>query len=175
MAKNSGRIVFFMLPETFLELLGKFVVENQVTLLFRRYDTERFDAGYHLIPERTDLAQVFFDGGFRDIYLSLGCIPTHPTDWDFDTRCNEEVIEINLGRTAPGQTESSEARLYIPGGPAQPILDALECEIASVCHRGIRGTRHKYPDHYWSDEVRSMQLYGGALGKEQARAWPMEE
>ncbi len=174
MANKDGRIVFFMLPEQFFELLEKFVVEHKSLLLFRRPETSNFESGYYLVTQHSKLEELYRDGEFRVIYLSLNSAPHHSQDWEFTSRYNEEVIDIRLGDTAPGQIESSEARLYIPGGPAQPMLDALEREIASVCHRGIRGTRHKYPNHYWSDEVRSMQLYG-ALGKEQTRAWPMED
>lgn len=175
MTNIYGQVNFFMLPKQFFDLLARFVLENRATLVFQRFDSDEFEAGYSLVREQSDPAQVYRVGGFRVIYLSLGCIPTHSTDWDFHTRCNEELIEISLGRTAPGQIAMSEARLYIPGGPAQPMLDALEREIAAICRLGVRGRRHIHTDIYWSEDVRSMELYGGALGKEQARAWPMED
>ncbi|GAB4511458.1 MAG: hypothetical protein Tsb0020_29240 [Haliangiales bacterium] len=174
MATQNGRIVFFMLPEQFFELLEKFVVENKPLLLFRRPETSNFESGYYLVTQHSKLEELYRDGEFRVIYLSLNSAPHHSQDWEFTSRCNEEVIDIRLGDTAPGQIESSEARLYIPGGPAQPMLDALRRKIASVCHRGIRGIRHNYPDMYWSEEVRSMALYR-ALGKEASRFWPMED
>lgn len=50
------------------------------------------------------------------------------------------------------------------------IRFGVEREIAAVCHQGTRGERHRYPNHYWSDEVRSLALYR-ALGKETSRFW----
>lgn len=174
MAAKDGRIVFFMLPERFFELLEKFVVEHKSRILFQRPKTSNFESGYYIVTQHSELLEVYRDGEFRVIYLSLNSTPHHSKDWEFTSRCNEELIEISLGDTAPGQIEYSEARLYIPGGPAQPMLDALRRKIAAICHCGIRGIRHNYPDMYWSEEVRSMALYR-ALGKETSRFWPMED
>ncbi|ACY18030.1 hypothetical protein [Haliangium ochraceum] len=174
MSPNKYRIAFFMLPSQFFELLPRVLADKALTLLFRRPKTENFEAGYENIADLSNLEKTFHEGDFQLIYLSTGCIPESSTDWEFTERCANQLVEIQLGRTAPGQVALSEAYLPVPGSPAGPILDALEQQIASVCRRGVRGARHSYPDHYWSEEVRTMALYR-ALGKEASRAWPVEE
>lgn len=174
MARNDYRIAFVMLPHQFFDILSRFIAGREVGVVFQRFQSDGFEAGVHVVPRGAELETMYREGKFGPIYLSVGGLPRHETDWDFINRFTDDLIRIELGAVAPGQIELSE--VYLLGEPsrARQVFDALEQEIAASSHCGLRGARHSYPNHYWSEEVRPLALYR-ALGKEASRFWIVEE
>ena len=174
MSGAKDRIVFAMPLRRFFEILARLVAAHDIEVVFQRFESDGLEAGVHVVPRGADLETMHQEGKYGPIYLSVGGLPQHETDWDFIQRCLDDLINIEPGATAPGQIELSEAYLLAEPSRARQVFDALEREIAASSHRGIRGVRHFYPDHYWSEEVRPLALYR-ALGKEASRFWIAEE
>lgn len=160
-----------MPPHRFFEILSQLVEEQGVSVVFQRFRSDAFEAGVHLVPRGADLEAMHQDGQFGPIYLSVGGLPHHQTDWEFSTRSSGDLIHIVLGATAPGEIALSEAYRWGESAPVRQVFDELERKIAEVCHRGVRGSsgkRHRYPGHYWSEEVRPLALYR-SLGNKAGR------
>ena len=67
-------------------------------LIFQRFKSESFPAGFRIMKFDEPLAQIYNDDEFKLIYLSLTNTPNSSTDWGFVDRQEDSLIEISGGR-----------------------------------------------------------------------------
>lgn len=170
MVREPYRLAFFMPPARFLDILARVASDEDVAVVLQRFKSGDHEAGVHVLPPGEDLEATHREGRFGPIYLSIGGLPRDETDWNFIERSRSDLIDIKIGATAPGQIALSEVYRAGDSDRLQAVFEALERAIAANSHRGVRGERHAYPDHYWSEEVRPLALYR-ALGKDASRYW----
>ncbi len=134
------RFDYFISITDHLRIVGEVCRLFDCNLVFRRYQTQAFDAGYIVVPEPSEnAAQFYVDGQFRAMWISLSELPRSSDDWEFTDRSQDELIVIEYGRESVSVVELSRLRVFARHSKMRPVFQALSKKIKVVCsHVGMQ-------------------------------------
>lgn len=151
-----SQIDFLMAPEKLFEILDVLSNKHQFRVIFRRYKSERFEAGYFVPRCGDNFGEMYLDGGYREIYLSLEKTPLSEKDWGFYENNFKDLIEINGGRIVGNLLEKFVARLVAKKSNARRIFaDFVKTLKSNMSSGGIYLNKTKYPNIYYDEAILS--------------------
>ncbi len=126
----------FIHPQTLISIFRE-VVDDDTRLLFRRYTPSGHEAGTYVFVPDDRAAQEYIDGGYADMYLTLGAVPEYPQDWQFFHRAGHEMISVDGCRVSGNILEEASMRTVTRISQADSLFNRIDRRIKKICRRGM--------------------------------------
>lgn len=148
-----------MLPSSMFGVLSKISTNFEFKVVFRRYETEMFKAGFLNVELDAGAYQHYLNGGYKEIYLSVGDIPSSEEDWEFYERDAENLIVINGARIDGDMLEISIMRPVNKKNNVKRLLTLIKKDLKSTLNSGnlVVGNT-PYPNIYYDDNLAEYKL-----------------
>ena len=163
-----SEIRFFMPTSTFFSLVKPILEKEKISVIFRRYETCEFTAGWEVIHLDSEMADIYLYGGFREIYFSFGKTPKHNMDWAFTENASEQLLELTGGRMGKMILEEFVLRTFAKKSKANKLFNLIKRKIKSVsdCGKIVTLKGQQYPNIYYSSDSVGFKLYNDIYDKD---------
>lgn len=154
--------IFYFLPVLqHFELLKEIALEyeNDVGLIFRRFTPSGFDARFEVCSWEDDLATKYIEGGYTEIYLSVGgVIPNSKQDWGYSDREQENLIIIENGTEKGNELEKAYLRVFSKVTNCKKLYQKIRKRIKSVCRQGLKIRNTLDKTTFFSEEAKKFKM-----------------
>ncbi|QRK12981.1 hypothetical protein JQX13_24875 [Archangium violaceum] len=151
---------FFMRPHTLFANLADTARKNGTVIVFRRFQSNGHEAGLRVVDPSEDMATIYVNGGYSEVFLTLRERPTQAQDWNFPS-IEEEALSLSGGRSNKQALELWTLQKVAKKSKVGPLFTVLRRTISSHCEQGMKilGTAQRYDEFYWERELAALGLH----------------
>ena len=151
-----SQINFFLLPNVIFDLIRQSNIDKRSQLIFRRFQSEGFDARIQQVDLNADhVDEIYSSGKFSEYCLSLGSVPYTFDDWKFMERAANELLVFEGSRVVGRDLEITKLRVFSKKSDAVSNYKQITKSIKERCGKKGLNTLsgHSVPDVWYDSAI----------------------